>query len=116
MDSNEALTLVESWDKRQFISSNNQLVLEVCKTLKDACDKYRALYEGAEKRIQLYRDVAGKPDIPSFSLNKEVYSNAEDLKRAYSEYCDDCVVNNEKVCPMEEWMFFRHYENKRYVK
>lgn len=32
--------------------------------LMDASETYRSLYEGAEKRIIRYRDVAGRPDLP----------------------------------------------------
>lgn len=44
-------------------------------TLVFACENYRAMYEGAQKRLMYLRDVAGRPDLP-YNANAE-----EGLKR-----------------------------------
>lgn len=36
---------------------------EAFDTLVFACEQYRALYEGAQKRLMYLRDVAGRPDL-----------------------------------------------------
>ena len=36
---------------------------EALETLVFACDQYRSLYEGAQKRLMYLRDVAGMPEI-----------------------------------------------------
>lgn len=111
MDMNEVMNLVEKWDKRGFVSGDNPLVLDVCRALKDACDKYRALYEGAEKRLQLYRDISCAVVVPSMTLNKDAYNNEQDLCRAYSDYLD--TTKDKKW--LTAWLFMRHDDGKEHA-
>jgi len=110
----EAEELAERWCKIEANPEDGQQMLDVIETLLDACGKYRSLYEGAEKRIQRYRDVAGRPDIPSFNLNKDVYSNFMDMRRAYHDYKEHCFITRGRVYPFEEWLFFRHDDGKEH--
>lgn len=59
MDYYRALDVADSNDPHLHIDE----VLQALTTLADAARKYRALYEGALKHIDLLRDVAAKPDI-----------------------------------------------------
>ena len=112
MDMNEVMNLVEEWDNRGFVSGDNPLVLDVCRALKDACDKYRALYEGAEKRLQLYRDMSCAVVVPSMMLNKDVYRNEQDIRRAYNEYINAVGVKAESFTA---WLFMWHDDGKEHA-
>lgn len=59
MDYYKALEVADSDDAQLRIDE----VLEALKCLAHAARAYRALYENATKRVELYRDVAAKPDI-----------------------------------------------------
>lgn len=114
MDFVKAEELAKHWCNVEANPIDDQQMLDVIETLLDACGKYRSLYEGAEKRIQCYRDVAGRPDIPSFNLNKDAYSTFMDMHRAYHDYKEHCLITSERVYPIEEWLFFRHDDGKEH--
>lgn len=59
---------------------------DILTALIDACDKYRHLYEDAMKRMERYRDVASTPDLCIKTLNKDRFTNKDDMMRAYHEY------------------------------
>ena len=66
-----------------------------------ALDAYRSLYEGAEKRLMKFRDLAAKPDLPSTDMNKDRYPTLEQAMRDFKsrpQKSDETFV---------EWLFTR---------
>ena len=80
---------------------------QVIATLMRCMEQYRALYESTEKKLLRYRDIAGKPDLPAFSANKDCYSTIDQAKRAYQE-------DNETHLAFVDWLFDKHKDGKEY--
>jgi len=106
MDLNEAIELANEWIEEGHPETGYE-VTNVLLTLVDACGKYRSLYEGAEKRIQRYRDVASKPDICVYDMNKDRYTTLADLRNAWKQYKSDCMADNLTMLPFDEWLFMQ---------
>lgn len=95
----DSLSGVYVGDNRANIS------MTVLERLVDMVEKYRALYEGAEKRIMRYRDVASTPDIFVNVLNKDRYTTHQDLIRAYDAYLSECKQNGTEPYNVTRWLF-----------
>lgn len=61
MDYYDALNIIERVDEDYNLRID--LLIDAAKVLAKAAERYRSLYEGAMKHMELLRDVAAKPDI-----------------------------------------------------
>lgn len=61
MDYYDALKIIEKVDEDYNLRID--LLIDAAKVAAKAAERYRSLYEGAMKHMELLRDVAAKPDI-----------------------------------------------------
>ena len=61
MDYYDALNIIERVDEDYELRIES--LIEAAKVVAYSAERYRSLYEGAVKHMELLRDVAAKPDI-----------------------------------------------------
>lgn len=61
MDYYDALKIIERVDEDYDLRIDS--LIDAAKVAAQSAEKYRSMYEGAMKHMELLRDVAGRPDI-----------------------------------------------------
>lgn len=82
MEIDEAVAIIREIATGDRESEAIDVIARTIVGLIDATETYRSLYEGAEKRIMRYRDIASRPDIP--------YNNRADSEPSGGDG-DECI-------------------------
>lgn len=100
---------IEGLERLREISTGDK-EREALESVEQAMEAYRSLYEGAEKKIMRYRDVASKPDISLQTHHKDSFN---DLQTALRFFKDERGLSRDEGIDYKafaEWLFSEGYD------